>query len=140
MDVYDVYISIVGTQVLDGDSDTVELTTAGELERTQEGFLLRYPETSVTGMPGTMTTLHISPQRVLLERSGALNSLMVLEKQRRHQSRYETPYGGLMMGVYAETVAAELDEQGGHLHLVYTMDMNGRDTGRHDIQITVKRT
>lgn len=136
----DVLISITGTQILDNDSDTIELTTAGEMERTQEGFLLRYPETSVTGMPGTMTTLHVTDRQVLLERSGALNSLMVLEKRRRHQSRYETPYGSLMMGVYTEQLSAELDDQGGRLQFVYTMDMNGQATGRHDIQITVKRT
>ena len=34
----DVLISIVGVQQLDGDSDTIELTTDGTLEPTADGY------------------------------------------------------------------------------------------------------
>ena len=71
----DVLISIVGVQQLDGDSDTIELTTDGTLEPTADGYRLRYEETSVTGLEGAMTTLHIAPGQVMLERSGSLTSL-----------------------------------------------------------------
>ena len=36
----DVWISITGTQSADGESDTVELTTAGRLEQEEDGLLL----------------------------------------------------------------------------------------------------
>ena len=35
----DVWISITGTQSADGESDTVELTTAGRLEQEEDGGL-----------------------------------------------------------------------------------------------------
>lgn len=135
----DVLIAIKGVQSLDGDSDTIELTTVGIMEPTQDGYLLQYQETPITGMPGTVTTLRIAPSQVQLERSGSLSSLLVLEKGRRHQTSYETPYGSLLAGTYTEELDIDLTEEGGRLVLTYTMDMNGAVTGRHTVHIDVKR-
>ena len=121
----DVLISIVGVQQLDGDSDTIELTTDGTLEPTADGYRLRYEETSVTGLEGAMTTLHIAPGQVMLERSGSLTS-------------HETPYGNLMIGAYTDDLSVDLTEKGGRLGFRYTLDMNGSVTGRHDVRISVR--
>ena len=134
----DVLISIVGVQQLDGDSDTIELTTDGTLEPTADGYRLRYEETSVTGLEGAMTTLHIAPGQVMLERSGSLTSLLVLEKGKRHLNSYETPYGNLMIGAYTDDLSVDLTEKGGRLGFRYTLDMNGSVTGRHDGRISVR--
>lgn len=134
----DVWISIIGVQTLDGESDTVELDTAGKLEAAEEGFRLSYEESPVTGLEGAVTTLHVAPGQVLLERSGALNSLLVLEPGKRHQSLYETPYGSLTMGVYTEFLEMDLDESGGALAFAYTMDMNGAAAGRHEVRVAVR--
>ena len=132
----DVLISIVGVQQLDGDSDTIELTTDGTLEPTADGYRLRYEETS--GLEGAMTTLHIAPGQVMLERSGSLTSLLVLEKGKRHLNSYETPYGNLMIGAYTDDLSVDLTEKGGRLGFRYTLDMNGSVTGRHDVRISVR--
>lgn len=134
----DVWISITGVQTLDGESDIIELTTAGKLETAAEGYRLSYEESPVTGLDGAVTTLHVGPGQVLLERSGALNSLLVLEPGKRHQSRYETPYGSLMMGVHTEALEVDLDESGGTLAFVYTTDMNGIAAGRHEVRVAVR--
>ena len=131
----DVLISIVGVQQLDGDSDTIELTTDGTLEPTADGYRLRY---EVTGLEGAMTTLHIAPGQVMLERSGSLTSLLVLEKGKRHLNSYETPYGNLMIGAYTDDLSVDLTEKGGRLGFRYTLDMNGSVTGRHDVRISVR--
>lgn len=96
----DVWISITGTQSADGESDTVELTTAGRLEQEEDGLLLTYRESESTGMEGVVTSLRVREDEVQLERSGAMSSLLVLEKGKRHMSCYTTPHGSLMMGVY----------------------------------------
>ena len=55
----DVWISITGTQSADGESDTVELTTAGRLEQEEDGLLLTYRESESTGMEGVVTSLRV---------------------------------------------------------------------------------
>ncbi len=132
-------IRIVGTQKLEEqEPDTLELTTTGTLEQGREGWRLSYQETDATGLSGTLTTLHITPQRVTLERTGANASLLVLEKHRRHHSNYATPYGMLDLGTYANELSYSLNEAGGELHFSYTLGFNGGINSVHTVHITVQ--
>ena len=135
----DVLISIVGVQQLDGDSDTIELTTDGTLEPTADGYRLRYEETSVTGLEGAMTTLHIAPGQVMLERSGSLTSLLVLEKGKRHLCHYDTGFGSLMVGVFAQSIHSDLTDSGGTLDVSYSLDINSGLNSMNSIFVDVKR-
>ena len=91
-----VLLFIRGEQYFDDvDPDATELTTEGTLELTEEGLLLTYQETALTGMEGTTTTFEVSGSQVILRRVGSVNSQMVFEEGRQHTSLYETPYGEL---------------------------------------------
>ena len=95
-----VMISVRGEQYFDDvDPNATELMTEGTLEQTEDGFLLSYQETELTGMEGTLTTFEIGPGRVILRRSGSVNSQMVFEEGRQHTSLYETPYGELSVDI-----------------------------------------
>ena len=133
-----VWISITGTQHVDGQQDTVELTTAGQMLPTSEGWRLFYDESPASGMEGVTTSMDIQKDQVLLQRNGAMNSLLVLQKGRRHMCSYDTPYGSLMMGVYTRELRNRLTEHGGELDFCYTLDMNAGVTSSHDVHISVK--
>lgn len=95
-----VLLSIRGEQYFDGvDPDATELMTEGTLELTEEGLTLRYQETALTGMEGTVTTFDVRGPRVTLTRSGSVNSQMIFEEGRQHTSLYETPYGELSVDI-----------------------------------------
>ena len=96
-----VIISIKSTQNMDGQEDTIELVTQGVLRHSEEeGFALVYPESELTGLEGgTLTTFRIAPDRITLLREGTINSEMIFEEGQKHFSLYETPFGGLMLGV-----------------------------------------
>lgn len=93
-----VWILIKGVQHLDGESDTVELNTTGVMERTDRGFRLTYDESVSIGIEGVTTCLSVQPDLVTLERQGAMNSLLVLQKGKRTLCNYDTGYGCLTMG------------------------------------------
>ncbi|HIW72839.1 MAG TPA: DUF1934 domain-containing protein [Firmicutes bacterium] len=133
-----VWISIKGVQHLDGESDTVELNTAGILERTEEGYRLTYDESVSTGMEGVVTRLSVQPGLVTLERQGAMNSLLVLQKGKRTLCNYDTGCGCLTMGVYARSIHIGLADRGGTLDFHYTLDINSDMTSSHDIYVTVR--
>ena len=79
-------IKITGTQTIDDQNDTVELTTSGTYLPTEDGWQLRYDESAATGMEGTTTTVHVKGDRIVMERSGENASILVIEKHRRHHS------------------------------------------------------
>ena len=134
----DVWISITGTQSADGESDTVELTTAGRLEQEEDGLLLTYRESESTGMEGVVTSLRVREDEVQLERSGAMSSLLVLEKGKRHMSCYTTPHGSLTMGVYTNELRNSMTPLGGELEFHYTLDINSCMTSSHDVRVSVR--
>ena len=76
----------------------------------------------------------------MLERSGAMNSLLVLEKGKRHLCSYETGYGCLTMGVYTRELHNRLEKSGGELEFAYTLDINSDMTSSHNVHLTVRQT
>ena len=51
--------------------------------RQEEGELsLTYLESELTGLEGTTTTFHITPERITLHREGTLNSEMIFRKDK----------------------------------------------------------
>ncbi|MBQ6706894.1 MAG: DUF1934 domain-containing protein [Clostridia bacterium] len=133
----DVTIQVTGTQQVDGESDTVELITDGTMTKTAEETTLCYNETEATGMAGTVTTLHIQPSKVTLERRGANAGLLVLEHNKRHSCSYMTPVGQMMLGVFTDQMQQNLTEGLGTLSLSYTLDVGGRVLSRQLLKIKV---
>ncbi|HOB36569.1 MAG TPA: DUF1934 domain-containing protein [Candidatus Avimonas sp.] len=135
-----VWISVKGIQYYDDDIQSVEFSTDGTLERTEGGYRLTYAESGATGMEGVTTSMLINPNSITLERAGAMNSFMILEKGRRTVFNYDTDFGGLVMGVYTKEINDRLSENGGELYFHYTLDINSDMASSHDIFISVKST
>lgn len=132
-----VMITVRGTQHVDGESDTVELTTEAMMREDADGFTLCYRETAATGMEGTLTLLRIQPEKVTMERRGNAAGLLVLELKKRHVCSYATPVGSLMLGVFTDHMEQQLTLGGGKLLVSYTLDVGGRMMSRQDLDITV---
>lgn len=113
-----VIISIRGVQSLEpGEEDVMELVTQGVLRQEEgEGFSLSYLESELTGLEGTTTTFRIAPDRITLRREGTLNSEMIFQEGQKHVSLYETPYGGLMLGVNTHRARRTWERRGAPLH------------------------
>ena len=136
-----VIISIRGTQTLDDNPpETVELITEGRLiDCGEEGYTLTYQESELTGLEGTLTTFEIGPGRVILRRSGSVNSQMVFEEGRQHTSLYETPYGELSVDIQTSRLLHNLTERGGLMEIKYSIAVEHVVTGRNCFKIRVRR-
>ncbi len=134
-----VIISIRGVQALEpGDEDIMELVTQGVLRQEDgEGFSLTYLESELTGLEGTTTTFQVAPDRITLRREGTLNSEMIFQEGQKHVSLYETPYGGLMLGVNTRRAKASLGEQGGSLSIRYALEVDSQPIGENSFEIQV---
>ncbi len=134
-----VMISITGLQEYENaEKDAIELTTAGALTKIPGGYQLSYEESALTGMEGTLTSFEISPNRVVLTRTGQLNSEMVFEKGVRHLSLYSTPMGSLEVGVAARKVHSTINDQGGELVINYAIDIDHQLAGENSFSLKVR--
>ena len=135
-----VLLSIRGEQYFDDiDPDATELMTEGTMVLTEDGMVLSYEESTLTGMEGTTTTFEVKGPRVILTRSGTVNSQMVFEEGRQHTSLYETPFGELSVDIQTSVLKHNLTERGGVMEIKYSIAVEHTVTGRNCFKIRVKR-
>ena len=135
-----VLIKVRGEQYFDSiDPDATELTTEGTMVLTEDSIILSYEETELTGMEGTTTTFTVTGPRVILTRSGKVNSQMVFEEGKQHTSLYETPFGELTVDIQTSSLKHNLTERGGIMEIKYSIAVEHTVTGRNCFKIRVKR-
>ena len=110
-------VAVRGIQRVEGDEDVVELVTGGRFTVHSGRWLIRYEESDDTGYGGCHTSLRFDPEKgqVILLRTGAVHSQLIVEEGKRHQCTYDTGCGTIILGVNGSRIAADLDEQGGTL-------------------------
>lgn len=136
----DVMLTIRGQQFYEGqDPDVIELVTEGILERKNPNtWLIGYEESDLTGMNGTKTMFRIQPKRIVLGRSGAIHSYMVFREGITHESLYQIDAGALLMSVCAQKIEWEMNEDGGRVHVIYSIVIEQSVRGTVDYEILVK--
>ena len=134
-----VLLSIRGEQYFDDiDPDATELMTEGTMVLTEDGMVLSYEETELTGMEGTTTTFEVKGPQVILTRTGTVNSQMVFEEGRQHTSLYETPFGELTVDIQSSTLKHNLTQRGGVMEIKYSIAVEHTVTGRNCFKIRVR--
>ena len=135
----EVVLSICGCQTYQGqEPDTIELVTEGTMEYRSNGWDISYEESDLTGLEGVTTTFRIEDGKIVLKRSGKLNSQMVFQEGLSHDSLYQMEFGALMMTVTGKKVAHNLTEAGGTVDLVYSIDIEQTAGGTIDYHLDVK--
>lgn len=130
-------VTITDRHFQDGEEYSCELTTSGRFEIKENGCTVIYNETDEE-MTNRLTTLDvIGSQKITMTRSGKYNTEMIIEKDRRHTCFYSTPYGELIMGIYAKMIVNEMNENGGTLKFAYTIDFNNSPASENELHITV---
>ncbi len=132
----DVIINIKG---IDGEEDAIELTTDGRFGEKNGSYFVSYDESEMLGMGKVKTTLYIKPDNsVILQRTGELESRLVVEEGRRSLCRYNTPEGELLIGIYGEAVKTDLNPTGGEISMKYTIDSNLKLISRNTVNISIR--
>lgn len=136
----DVLISIKGEQEIDGSVDTIEFISDGRFGIRDGKYFISYDESQMLDTNEEVKTyIHIdSDDSLILERKGAINSKMLIEKNNRNICYYDTPHGRLVIGIFGEILNFDLGENGGNIEMSYTIDSDLRLLSRNKINITIK--
>ena len=134
-----VILSLVGRQnYMDQEPDVIELVTEGVMEYTDGGWDIRYEESELTGLAGVTTHFRVEQDKIILTRTGKLNSQMVFQEGSRHDSLYEMELGTLMITVCASRILAQLDERGGMIDLIYDIEIEQSAAGQVDYHLDIR--
>ncbi|MBQ2687212.1 MAG: DUF1934 domain-containing protein [Clostridia bacterium] len=138
----DYLIKVTGIQEIDGESDKVEIITAGTLMYRDSKFLIKYcerdnddPRISIDN-----SVLVNGNSQVTVIRNFGGESRLILEKGRRHQCIYTTIAGDLSVGVYTDYIKNTLTpDVGGKLSLKYSLDFNAGLVSSNELHITITK-
>lgn len=135
----EVLLTITGTQHFQDEApETTKLVTEGVLRCEDGAVELSYEETELTGLTGTRTTFRIEGGRVVLTRSGAMESRMVFAVGQEEHSLYDIGYGALMIAVRAESIRSNVGENGGTLQVAYAISIEEETAGEIEYVIEVR--
>ena len=132
-------ITVLGKQTVDGESESIEVITSGEYERSGDKVTITYPEyNSENPNIRTDTTVTLEDGKLSIERRGENSSRLILEKGKRHSCMYETPMGAIFIGIFTDSVSAQLSDSGGEIRASYQLDFNNATVSYNEFTITIK--
>lgn len=133
-------ISIVGEQKVEGQDDHIEVITEGKYMMKNGHFLINYKEYD-EDLPDKFfnNLVKVENETVTISRKGPLSSQLILEKGKRHQCMYQTIAGTLSIGVFTKTLNNNLNENGGSLEVIYTLDFNSDLVSENRFKIDIEK-
>ena len=132
-------ITVVGRQTVDGETDTIEVITAGGMTVSDDGILITYPEYAEDNpSQKTETTVTLKDGVLSIDRRGEMSSHLILEQGVRHECLYETPMGQMFIGIFTDSIRADLDAHGGEINAGYQLDFNRSVVSNNEFYISVK--
>ena len=135
----EVVLSIRGSQKYQGqEPEVIELVTEGTMEFGDGGWDIRYEESTLTGLEGVVTTFRVEPEKIILKRSGKLNSLMVFQQGVPHDSLYQMEFGALMITVEAKFLYFDIVSDGGTIDLTYSISIENTEAGLIDYHLDIR--
>ena len=133
-------ITVVGTQTIDGEKDRIEVITAGDMTTDGGKTVITYPEYSQDNpAQKTDTTVTYDGNILSIDRQGEMASHLILEQGVRHECLYTTPMGQMFIGIFTDSVKAELSENGGGIKAAYQLDFNRSVVSYNEFEIKLKR-
>lgn len=114
--------------------DKVELITEAEYRDDGKRIEIRYEETELTGMEGSITCISFdreSPGIVSILRGGSVYTVMIFEEGKRHICAYETPVMPFELCIFTRRVQNNIGfDTGNSLDLDYLIEIRGAGTER----------
>ena len=102
------------------------------------GWDISYQESALTGLEGVTTTFRVEPDKIILRRTGKLQSEMVFQEGVSHDSLYQMAFGTMMMTVKATFVFFDIVEDGGTIDVSYNIDIENTAAGVIDYHLDIR--
>ena len=133
----DVLVTIADSHIIDGAKEAYEMTTRGTFDGDGNNYTIEYDE-QYDELKGCHTVMTVRDRRcVEIVRSGSYNSELIIERGKRHNCQYNTPFGSMVIGISAQKVKSSIEDGVGVLDLKYTIDFYGGVANETEMKITL---
>lgn len=120
-----------------GDSEIKTVVPAEYFCRGDAHYLL-YEERQEDFGESTQNRIKFKNNVLELTRKGFVDTHMIFEEGRRHETCYAMPYGRLTMGIYTKKLTFEENADGISISVEYVLEMNGQHQADSRIAIVIK--
>ncbi len=134
-----VYVSVKGTTFIEGQKDTTELVTEGEMSYRNGKYLLKYKEALSDDGCEASSLIKIDKDLITMTRTGGVNTQMIFECGKKHTSHYETPVGSFTIGIITNRLKSEVAENGGVIAIEYVLDINNASVVENHLEINIHK-
>ena len=134
----DVLITISGVQMLDDDDEEVEMVTRGDYYQKNGKHYIMYDE-QMEGFEGTVKNIiKVSPDSVDIIKKGITSAHMQFEKNKKNLSCYNTPLGDLVIGIQANRIRIDEEEDCLKINVEYSLDINYQHASDCNIMLDIQ--
>ena len=133
----DVLVSVKGTQYMDGESDTVEVITAGTCHEKNGKWYVMYEETTEGVKEVTRNTVKIHPEKEKNKKKGLIEALLTYEPGKQYMTHYKTPMGLFVMGTTTSALNVQISDKELLAEIDYNLEMNGQHISRCHLEMKV---
>lgn len=133
----EVWITIKGLQFgQDTDGAEMETITYGEYYEKDGYHYLIFEESQEDTKEKNKSILKFNGNRLHMSKSGLVSVHMDFEQGQKNFSTYQTPFGGIMMGI--DTYKVQLEEKKDEIHLMieYDLEVNYEHLAKCHIEVT----
>ena len=130
----DFNIRVVNKQKIDNSVDEIIEEAVGKysVKNGKTYILYKTEEENVE----TTTVITVDTDTVTVKRSGSVASMMVLDRNKKTEFKYNTMYGVIDVILDTARIVNALTPDGGKLRLIYTLTMQGAKI-YNDMEISV---
>lgn len=132
-------ITIKDKHYIAGEKAESTTQVFGDLFLSEDGYTISYTE-HAGEFAGCLTNIKVTnePNTLYLSRAGTYATELLLEPKRRHSCQYDTPFGSIMMGVYAYKIDSDMKSSGGELDFAYCLDIDGGTVSENELTVSVR--
>ncbi len=121
----EVLLSIKGLQFDESVEDTeIETVTSAQYYKKNNSHYVIYEEIVEGFEETTKNVIKFRENSLDLMRKGLINTHMVFEENKKNMTNYATPYGDILIGIDAERVHLEEEEERIRVDVEYALEIN----------------
>ena len=134
-----VFVKVKGLQFANGqeDEDIIEVINVGRYRIINGSEYVKYDEVYEESTQKSTNTIKISEKCVEITKKGLVTAHMSFVEGEKTMTFYDTPYGSIYLGIFAQNIQIERDEDDIRISIQYSIDMNYEKVADSHIDIEI---
>lgn len=134
-----VFVKVKGLQFANGqeEEDIIEVINVGRYRIINGSEYVKYDEVYEESTQKSTNTIKISEKCVEITKKGLVTAHMSFVEGEKTMTFYDTPYGSIYLGIFAQNIQIDRDEDDIRISIDYSIDMNYEKVADSHIDIEI---